>query len=229
MSPSSRSALLCLALAGGLALRAQEISPPGLYGVVKGSHYTIASGLFRVAVPVLPELGGQVHDTENVVTFDDDVSTHVSIAAFPFDLSQKWEFETRGVRDYLAYFYAEFVFPDFLQRHPGSLNEASEFSPELQGGALLVYTLLPGGSFFEDKASVLPTPRQEPPVAKRGTLLFVREGAIFILSAELAERVTQRSTFQKTPAEENALLRERLLALVGRMTIPAPKPAARNP
>jgi len=225
MSLSSRSALLCLALAGGLALRAQEIAPPGLYGVVKGSNYTIASGLFRVAIPVLPELGGQVPDTEHVVTFDDHVSTHVSIAAFPFDLSQKWEFETRGGRDYLAYFYAEFVFPDFLQRHPGSANEASEFSPEAQGGALFVYALLPGGSFFEDQA----TPRQEAPVAKRGTMLFVREGAVFILSAELAERVTQRSAFRKTPAEENALLRERLLALVGRMTIPAPKAAVRAP
>lgn len=229
MSLSFRSALLCLALAGGLALRAQDVPSPGLYGTIKGSNYTIASGLFRVAIPVLPELGGQVHDTENVVTFDDDVSTHVSIAAFPFDLSQKWEFETRGVRDYLAYFYAEFVFPDFLQRHPGSANEASEFSPELQGGGLLVYAVLPGGSFFAAKASVLTPPGADAPVAKRGTLLFVREGAIFILSAELAERVTQRSTFQKTPAEENALLRERLLALVGRMTIPAPKFAPRTP
>lgn len=66
-------------------------------------------------------------------------------------------------------------------------------------------------------------------MAKRGTLLFVRESAIFILSAELAERVTQRNTFHQTPAEENELLRARLIELTNRMTIPAPTPPAHSP
>ena len=63
--------------------------------------------------------------------------------------------------------------------------------------------------------------------AKRGTLLFVRNGHVFVLSTELAERATQRSTYQATPEKENAQLTGRLTELVNRLVFPGPKP--RNP
>lgn len=199
-----------------------------LFGDVRNGNYTAPEGRFRIAIPVLPELGGQIHDTENVVTFDDDVSVHVSIACFPLDLSQKWELETREIRDYLTFFYSSFVYSEFERRHPGAANEQSLFSPDLKGGALFVFTLLPGGSYFANGSNVVPAPADAPLVAKRGTLLFVENGCIFVLSLELAERITQRSTFDKTAVQENEILRDRLIELVQRMHIPAPRPSSRR-
>ncbi|HLP26622.1 MAG TPA: hypothetical protein VK477_13155, partial [Acidobacteriota bacterium] len=119
-------AACCLGLLVLTSARAQVATPPpSLYGEIKGTTYVAPGARFRMTIPVLPELGGQIHDTENVVTFDDPVSTHVSIACFPLDLSNKWELDTRGIRDYLEYFFKEFVFPDFAQRFSGSTNEAS--------------------------------------------------------------------------------------------------------
>lgn len=228
VSPVSRIRNLLAPVLGVLALtaaRAQVAAPPPtLYGEVKGSTYLAPGARFKMSIPVLPELGGQVHDSENVVTFDDPVSTHVSVACFPFDLTQKWEFETRGAREYLEYFYREFVFADFDARFPGSVNEASVFSPQLRDGALFVFALLPGGSAFEGRNTLLDTGAR-PAVAKRGTLLFVQNACVFIISAELAERVTQRAAFQKTPEQENEILRTRLVELAARIQLPPPKPA----
>lgn len=200
----------------------------GLYGQFRGSTYIAPEGRFRVTVPVLPELGGKAYDTENVVTFSDDVSTHISIACFPLDLSQRWERDTRGVREYLAFFYAEFMFPDFASRFPEAATERALFTADLFGGALFAFTLLPGGSAFAGRASVIETPGTTP-AAKRGNLLFLQNDCIFVISMELAERVTQRSTFHKTADEENDLLRGRLLDFLQKMQIAAPRPPPRQP
>lgn len=208
-------------LAGGATLSAQSA---GLAGKIDGGTYVSATGEFKVPVLVLPELGGTISDSENVVTFHDDFNVHISIACFAQDAAQKWELDTRGRRDYLLYFFNEFVLADFQRRYPGSKIESARFIPELQEGALIAYALLPGGSFFEDKNYILATPSTPPVTAKRGTLLFVRNAHIYILSTELAERATQRSTYRLTTEKEDALLADRLTALVGRFTFSAPKP-----
>lgn len=205
----------------GAALPAQTA---GLAGKIEDGNYVSATGEFTVPVLVLPELGGTVTDTENVVTFHDDYNVHISIACFAQDAAQKWELDTRGRRDYLLYFFTEFVLADFQRRFPGSKIESARFLPELQDGALIAYSLLPGGSFFEDKNYVLSAPAVDPVTAKRGTMLFVRNRHIYILSTELAERATQRSTYKQTTEKEDTLLADRLVALVGRLTFPAPKP-----
>ena len=216
----------CAALAEAWAV---ELPVSGLYGEIRNAHYTAPEGRFRLPVPVLAELGGKVHDTEAVATFTDDVSTHVSVACFPLDLTHRWELETRGLKDYLTWFYGEHVFRNFAARFPGAANETSLFSPDLRGGALLVFTLLPGGSSFAARANVVEGPGSPQPVAKRGTVVFVENGCVLVVSTELAERVTQRSTFQKTAAEENDLLRQRLVQLLTRLQVPAPRPPARRP
>lgn len=217
-------ALAACSLWGAAVLAAQG---PGLAGKIEGDTYLSATGEFKVPVLVLPELGGTVSDTENVVTFHDDYNVHISIACFALDAAQKWELDTRGRRDYLLYFFTEFVLADFQRRFPGSKIESARFLPELQDGALIAYSLLPGGSVFEDKNYVLAAPRVDPVTAKRGTMLFVRNRHIFILSTELAERATQRSTYKQPVEKEDALLSDRLIALVGRLTFPAAK--ARGP
>ena len=196
----------------------------GLAGRMEGDIYLSPTGEFKLPAPVLLELGGKIEDTENVVSFSDDFNLHISIACFPLDASQKWELETRGMRDYLLYFFNEIVLVDFQSRFPDSKIESARFLPELMDGSLIAYALLPGGSFFEDKNRVLDAAPANPVTAKRGTLLFVRNRHIFILSTELAERATQRSTYKQSVENENAQLSARLTELAGRLIFTAPKP-----
>jgi hypothetical protein len=192
-------------------------------GRVDGDYYVSPTGEFKIPVPVLPELGGTISDTENVVTFNDSYNTHISVACFPLDASQKWELDTRGLRDYLLYFFTNFVLVDFQGRFPGSSVESARFLSELMGGTMITYALLPGGSFFEAKNRVLDAPPENPVTAKRGTLLFVRNRHIFVISTELAERATQRSTYKKTVEQEDQILGERLTALANRLVFTGAK------
>jgi len=191
-----------------------------LAGSVEGTHYVSPSGAYKIAIPVLPELGGKIVDTPDVVTFEDDFNVHASIACFKMDATQRWEQETRGRRDYLVWFFGNFVQADFQSRFAGAKVESAKFIPAMEGGALLCYNLLPGGTMFANRPSFSTT--EEVFIAKRGNLLFVREGHVYVLSIELAERALERRTYEKTLAEEDELLRKRLLELLGRMTFTNP-------
>jgi hypothetical protein len=195
-----------------------------LQGKVEGKLYHSPTGTFKVVIPVLAELGGDVTDTPNVVTFQDDFNTHVSIAAFPQDATQRWELATRGLKDYLIYFFSNFVLSDFKQSFDGVRIESAKFVPGTQEGALLTYLLVPGGSMFASRVpQIAADPQQQ--VAKRGNLLFVRNGHIFVLSTELAERVIEGKSYTKKTEEEDDILRNRLLDLLNKITF-AKAPAA---
>ncbi|MBL9188474.1 MAG: hypothetical protein JNK23_13390 [Opitutaceae bacterium] len=214
-----RPTLAVLALAASaLAVHAQS-----LHGKVEGKTYHAPNGLYKIAIPVLPELGGEVTDTPNVVTFQDDFTTHVSIAAFPQDATQRWELSTRGLKDYLIYFFSNFVLADFKQNFDGVQIESAKFVPGTQEGSLLTYLLVPGGSMFGDRIPRLSLDRV--PVAKRGNLVFVRNGHIFVISTELAERAIEGKSYDKKTEEEDEILRNRLLDLVSKITF-AKAPAA---
>ena len=198
-----------------------------LRGKLSGSKYISPTGAFQVTVPVLPELGGTVTDTATVVTFGDDFKLHISIAAFPQDSTQRWELSARGTKDYLIYFFTTFVLPDFVRRFEGaSIEDSARFIPTINDGALLVYTLLPGGSMFTERAA-LPGTDPKTLVAKRGNLLFLKNDHIFVISTELAERVLERNT-KRTPTEENDLLRRRLTDLLAKMEFTAARPTAKK-
>lgn len=211
--------LLLLLVLFSTPLPAQEPGEsPALFGRLEndGRTYLSPTGSFRVTVPVLPELGGRILDTENVVTFQDSFNVLCTIAAFPMDATQRWEHSTRGLKDYLAYFFANYVMPDFEETFPGARVETAKFANSIGDGALLTYMLLPGGSMFAQKLAVFGVDAT-PPVAKRGNLLVVRNGWIYVLSIELAERVLQRSSYTKTPDEEEAILRQRLVDLLAKV------------
>jgi hypothetical protein len=162
-----------------------------------------------------------VVDTENVVTFQDDFNVLCTIAAFPMDATLRWEYSTRGRKDYLAYFFANFVMPDFQQTFRGARAESAKFAPGVSDGALLVYVLLPGGSMFAHKLPFV-AENETLPDAKRGNLLVVRTGWTIVVSIELAERILERSTYKKTTEEEDDILRQRLVDLLSRITFDAP-------
>ncbi|MBL9204411.1 MAG: hypothetical protein JNN01_04955 [Opitutaceae bacterium] len=187
-----------------------------LAGRVEGTHYVSPSGAYKISIPVLPELGGKVVDTPDVVTFEDDFNVHASLACFKMDATQRWEHETRGRRDYLVWFFTNFVQADFQGRFAGAKVESAKYIPAIEEGALLCYNLLPGGTMFADRPSFSAT--EEIFVAKRGNLLFMREGFVYVLSIELAERALERRSYDKTVAEEDEILRKRLLELLGRIT-----------
>ena len=194
------------------ALRAQ----PLLHGKLEGNRYTSPTGEFSITVPVLPELGGTINDTANVVTFQDQFSLHASIACFAMDATQRWENETRGRRDYLIWFFTNFVQSDFSARFPGAEIESAKYFNSFLGGSLLVFNLLPGGSMFEHR--IARTAGEPPPVAKRGNLLFVHDDYVYVVSTELAEKVVERSTYNTPVAEQDEILRKRLMDLVARIT-----------
>ncbi|MBI5767039.1 MAG: hypothetical protein HZA93_04540 [Verrucomicrobia bacterium] len=223
----SRRLFALALLATSLTALAQELPPPALEGKVEGKKYASPTGAYKVTIPVLPELGGNITDTPNVVTFQDDFNVHISIAAFPQDATQRWELSTRGVKDYLIYFFSNFVLGDFKQTFEGVQVESAKFVPGTLDGSLLTYILLPGGSMFMDK---VPQIAGGPvPVAKRGNLLFVRNGHIFVISVELSEKVIEGRAYKKTTTEEDDLLRQRLLDVVAKIEFakpPAAKPAA---
>jgi hypothetical protein len=219
-----RTSLMFLALLAA-PLPAQPDDPSaGLMGRVQDRMYIAPSGTYRLPIPVLPELGGSITDTANVVTFQDNFNLHVSIGVFPQDATQRWEMSTRGLKDYLGYFLTTFVMPDFQAAYPGSQVESAGFAPGVMNGAMFAYLLLPGGSMFADKRVILGVD-DTPVVAKRGNLIFVRNGRIFVITTELAERVTERSTYRKTVTEENQILRDRLLDLARKMEFPRPAAA----
>ena len=188
----------------------------GLEGKVEGKTYISPTGTFKVTIPVLPELGGDITDTPNVVTFQDDFNVHVSIAAFQQDATQRWELSTRGLKDYLIYFFSNFVLADFKQNFEGVQIESAKFVPGTMEGSLLTYLLVPGGTMFADRVPRLSATTI--PVAKRGNLLFARAGYIYVISTELAERVIEGKSYTKTTAEEDELLRNRLLDMLSKIS-----------
>lgn len=214
---------VALASAALCPLRAQDAAT-SLVGRTEGNMYISPTGAFRVTIPVLAPLGGSITDTDNVVTFQDDFNTHQSIACFKMDATQRWEEETRGRKDYLVWFFSNFVQADFQRRFPGSRIESAHFLADVQSGALLVYNLLPGGSMFANRAAIIDA--GQPPVAKRGNLVFAQDGYVYVLSIELAEKVLEGSAYNKTITEEDGLLRQRLFDLLGKITFVAPVPAS---
>lgn len=201
-------------------LHGQDPESP-LLGKVEGNLYISATGAFKIPIPVIPELGGTVTDTENVVTFEDDFNVHVSIGAFPQDGTHRWEYKTRGPKEYLINYFKHVVLTDFQRRFDGCRVESARFLPGLHDGALLAYTLLPGGSMFADRVSIT-SQGMRSHVAKRGNLVFVKNEHVFVIMTELAERVLQHSTYKKTTEEEDEILRQRLLDLVGKIQFTKP-------
>jgi hypothetical protein len=210
-----------LLTAAALSAEAQDVAP-GLVGSIDAGVYSSASGAFKITVPVLAALGGSVNDTKNVVTFHDTYGVHISVAAFPQDATQRWELSTRGMKDYLVYFYTSFVLPELKRFTSGAKTESAGYSADFLEGSMFAYVLLPGGSMF-DSPPVFGS-RATPSVAKRGILLFVRNGYTFVISTELSEKVTEGSQWKKTPDEENQILRERLVDIIKKMVFIKPAP-----
>lgn len=220
---------LALIALAAQAQTAGPVAPPaegytGLHGTIEKGIYISPTGSFKVPIPVLPALGGSITDTPNVVTFEDDYTTHISIAAFSQDATQRWQFSVLGTKDYLQYYLDNFFLPDFKRAFPQTeLEKSGDFISNFDG-ALIAYTLLPGGSMFTSRVPRI-AEDEKPPVAKRGNMFFVRNDTVYVITTELAERVTEGSTYKLTEQEENEVLKERLIDIANKIRFIKPPPA----
>jgi hypothetical protein len=215
--------IFALSLAAVTSVSAQT-GGTALSGHLEGNTYVSPTGAVRYEIPVMPELGGTIVDTDNVVTFQDDFTTLVTIGAFRQDATQRWQLATLGLKDYLKYFFTNFVAPDFGRAFPGSKVETNaRFAPSIADGALITFMLMPGGSMFASKIpSFLGDPQSL--VAKRANMIFVKNGFTFVVSTELAERITERTKYKLTTDEEDNLLRTRLSGIFAKIQFTKPAP-----
>jgi hypothetical protein len=91
-------------------------------------------------------------------------------------------------------------------------------------GALIAYTLLPGGSMFANRVPRI-SEDDKPPIAKRGNMFFVRNDTVYVITTELAERVTEGNSYKMTEKEENDVLKERLIDIANKIRFTKPPPA----
>ena len=186
---------------------------PKLLGRIEGDRYIAPGEAYSVPVPVLHGDNATIMDNGEIVVFKDKVATLLTIAAFPMPPVARWEYETTPARDYLIAFFRDNILRDYVREFPGSTIESARFLPEVYGGAMVAFTLLPDGSVFTPH-----TPRPPPDlVAKRGHFVFVREGRIFVLAVELAERITRTVDTVLTTAEEDQVLFDRLITVLAAM------------
>ena len=113
---------------------------------------------------------------------------------------------------------------DFKSFCPGGTLQSAGFSADFMDGALFAFVLLPGGSVFGDRQVF--GDGGAPPVAKRGNLIFIKNGFTFVISTELTERITEGTSYTKTKEQEDDILRTRLVGLTKTMAFAKPAPTA---
>lgn len=188
---------------------------PLLLGHIADGRYYAPGNAYSVALPVLHGDQTDIRDNGEIVVFKDRVSTLLTIAAFEMPRIAQWEYETSTPREYLIDFFRGNILRDYRREFPDSTIEDARFIPEIFEGALVGFTLLPGGSAFSPPEP--PAPIAPPPVAKRGHLVFVRDHRIFVIAIELAERVTRANGTVLSTADEDRELFDRLVSVLGAM------------
>jgi hypothetical protein len=188
-----------------------DFEPGSLRGRIEDGRYYSPTDSFDIAIPMLVGERPLVLDNPNIVVFRDDVRTMLTIAAIPMEAIDKWELETTSAREFLIRFFRESVLADYREAFPGTSVESARLMNNLEGGALLVATLHPNGSAFETDPIVRNDPATPPPVAKRGNLIFAHGDFVYVISSELADRVTESSTYTTDTETEDRILQDRLV------------------
>ncbi|HUG11903.1 MAG TPA: hypothetical protein VMM36_12860 [Opitutaceae bacterium] len=206
-----------------------DFQPGSLRGRIENGRYYAPTDAFDIAIPMLVGDRPLVLDNPNIVVFRDDVRTMLTIAAIRMEAIDKWDLETTSPREFLIKFFRESVLADYRESFPGTTVESARLLNNLEGGALLVATLHPNGSAFETDPIVRNDPATPPPVAKRGNLIFARGDFVYVISTELADRVTESSTYTTDIETEDRILNDRLVEVHSKIHFagdPAPETLA---
>jgi len=199
--------------------------PPVLVGRIEVNTYIPPSETFRIPIPVMQELGGNITDSDHLVTFEDTFLTHLTIANFPLDPTQRWTLSTDGPRSYLISFFEKYVIRNYREAFKEvHVEENARFLPTMYGGSFIAYLTIPGGSNFNARIPLVEA-EAKPRTAKYGVLMFVRNDFIFIISMELAEHAIEGSAYHQTAEKEDVILRGRLLDIASQMQFTKPPPS----
>ena len=177
-------AVLVFALGATAPVLAQE-SHSGLNGTLESGIYTSATNTFKIPVPVLPELGARISDTDNVVIFKDGFDVlQITIGAFPQDATQRWELSTRGTKDYLIYFIGTIVLEDFKRFCPETTIESARYASRLPGRR--AFRLHPPARRLDVRRPAAGLRRSaQASGGEAWQPLFVKNGYVFVISTEL--------------------------------------------
>jgi hypothetical protein len=183
--------------------------------------------LFSIPVPVLQELGGKIVDTDLYATFEDDYTTHITVGVVQMDATLRWELGTMEKKDFLVRAFGSLVLPQLKAACPMTRDDSVRLLPKFKDGALLVCTLHPGITHFSSRIALFGGADDNAPTARRGTLMFTQGDYMVIISSELGERATERSAYTRTDAQEQELLKERLVNLAKglKLNVPVSQPA----
>jgi len=193
------------------AAESGDFQPGSLKGRIENGRYYAPSNSFDIPLPMLVGDRPLVLDNPNIVVFRDDVRTMLTIAAIHMEPIDKWELDTTSAREFLIKFFRESVLADYREAFPGTSVESARLLNDVEGGSLLVHTLHPNGSAFEIDPIVRNDPATPPPIAKRGNLIFAHGDFVYVISSELADRVTESSTYTTDTETEDRILHDRLL------------------
>ena len=194
-----------------------QVDPVALLGQIEDNRYIAPHGSYSITLPVQLDLQGTITDTREVVTFQDDFRIHASVACFKMESPHDREIETRGRRDFLIWFFRQQVQTQFQRRFPGAKIDEARYMPEVLDGALIVYNSLPNGTMFTKQVGLAHSTEQ-PIIAKRGSLLFLKGRHLYVVSAELAELLRDEEATVGSLEDDHIRLRKELLDLVGRIT-----------
>lgn len=174
--------------------------------------YEAPNGEFALKIPVLGELGGQVREFNGGVLFFDAFTTHIAVLHIPMDATQRWELSTQGAKDYLVNFFAGAILPQYRSTGKEITVQSAKFLPSRNNGTVLTYTIQDGGSFFNNRLAFFGE-SDVLPKAKRGHMVFIKNEALVVISVELGEKSTERSLYKATQAEEDEVLKNRLIEI----------------
>jgi hypothetical protein len=198
--------------------------PVPLLGRVEVNTYIAPTGTFKIEIPISPALGGSITDTQNIVIFDDTYLTHITLANYPLDPTEKWNLSTSSPKEYLLNFFGKQILRNYREAFKNvqiRVDPLARFLPTMYGGAFIAYLTIPGGSFFSSRVPQVvadPKPRD----AKYGVLLFVQKGYVFIISMEFAEHAIEGSANHLSNEREDTILRGRLLDFASKIEFTEP-------
>ena len=166
-------------------------------------------------------LGGVITDTESLVVFDDAYLTHLTIANYPLDATQKWDLSISTPKEYLIDFFGKFVlknYRDVYKDVPVRVDEQARFIPSMFGGAFIGYITIPGGTYFASRIYHLAPDFAKPRIAKYGVLLFGSTTEPSSSSAWNWPNARPRAArYQLTSDQEDTTLRARLLDIASKI------------
>jgi len=177
---------------------------------IKEKIYSSPSQVFKVPVPVDRNLGGNIADATNAVSFTDDFGRlfRIEFSSLPSQWGSRLgkADKEQSLKDFLEQAYLPAT---ILKAIPDASVEYLEYMDQILGGALYAEAYLPKGSINAVSKGGSSFARED---AKRGLLLFLHKNNIFIISTCLMQLSSDGSSDIKEKEKIRGLLKNNTLS-----------------